>query len=158
MSDAKQIVRAYLDEVWVNNDPEAARRYLHPDFKAHAPGEILGLDAYIKAITRDRLQTDFSLTIHEMIGEGNVVAYRWTEDGRHTAPWRGIAPTGKPTRITGITMNVLQDDLIIAGYFRANLVGLLEQLGELPPKVSKRASGAQNLRSSVAITDFGWGD
>ena len=37
-----------------------------------------------------------------MIGEDNVIAFRFTLRGRHTGPFAGIPPTGRMVALTGI--------------------------------------------------------
>jgi predicted ester cyclase len=45
----------------------------------------------------------------------------------------GIAPTGKSITITGIEINRIAAGKIVEGWSNFDLLGLLQQLGVLPP-------------------------
>jgi predicted ester cyclase len=44
----------------------------------------------------------------------------------------GIAPTGRTSAVTGITIQRLQGDRIVEGWTNWDLMGLLQQLGVAP--------------------------
>jgi len=39
-----------------------------------------------------------------MIAEGDKVVYRWPATGTHQGEFLGVAATGKPIKITGVTI------------------------------------------------------
>jgi len=100
----KALVRAHYDAVTNRHDPEAIRAQLADDFYDHATGRRLSVEDTI-AHSRLLHQTfaEFGCTIEDLVAEGDRVAARVTWHGVHAGEWRGIKPTGKRFRFTGMT-------------------------------------------------------
>ena len=65
--------------------------------------------------------------------EGDMVAARFTARGVHNGAFMGLPPTGKPITMTGIEIFRLENGKIAELWGEANLLGLMQQLGILPP-------------------------
>jgi predicted ester cyclase len=96
-----------------------------------------GLDA-VKGFTagmHDAL-SDFSLTIEDMIAEGDKVAVRATTRGTHTAPLPTpagiIPPTGKQVSMSTISILRIADGKIAEERVQADVLGFMQQLGVIP--------------------------
>jgi predicted ester cyclase len=72
------------------------------------------------------------VTIHDLIGEGNQVAKLWSSEGTHEREFAGIAPTGKRITFRGITIYRASGDKVVGCIWRADALGLLQQLGAIP--------------------------
>jgi steroid delta-isomerase-like uncharacterized protein len=76
--------------------------------EVHAPGAIdhqeppgTNFAAHLKAVIT-MLRTafpDLHFEIHEMLAEGEIVAFRSTMTGTHLGPFQGLPPTGKPISV-----------------------------------------------------------
>src|SRR5438046_6611104 len=55
---------------------------------------------------------DWNITIEDQIAEGDTVASRWAASATHTGPVRGIPPTGKAVRVTGVNVARFAEDKI----------------------------------------------
>jgi predicted ester cyclase len=56
---------------------------------------------------------DAHMEIDEVIQHGNLVAWRWTVRGTHTEKMFGVEPTGRQVTLTGISLDRLEDDVVI---------------------------------------------
>ena len=72
---------------------------------------------------------DLVNTIQAQIGEGDLVATRWSSTGTHRGTSFGIAPTGNRRDVTGIQFNQIRDGLIVEEWHSWDTLGLLRQLG-----------------------------
>ncbi len=72
---------------------------------------------------------DLAVTIEDMVGEGDEVAYRLTFRGTHRGDIMGIGPTGKQVEYTGIGMGKVIDGTIMEMWLNFDALGLLRQVG-----------------------------
>lgn len=75
---------------------------------------------------------DSQATIEEIVAEGELVVTRWTVRGTHAGEWRGIAPTGKPVTITGMTIHRVVGGKITELWAEEDWLGVMQQIGALP--------------------------
>ena len=81
----------------------------------------------------DALDPHFS--IEDMIAEGDRVAVRWTNSGKHVGPFLGAPPTNRPFSIAGIDIYRLEDAKLAEHWHVVDVYGQLIQLGLLPAPV-----------------------
>jgi predicted ester cyclase len=135
MADRKAIARQVLEEPWKGNW-DVLDRHLSPEYIGHDPAQpetIRGIDAF-KANFQQYVDgfEGARISVIEQIGEGDLVASRWTANGRHTGEIAGIAPTGKDTTVTGITFSKFDGDRVIEEWTNWDTFGMLVQLGAIP--------------------------
>jgi predicted ester cyclase len=58
---------------------------------------------------------------------------RWTCHGTHKGELNGIAPTGKPFTISGVTSARLLNGKLAEGYVNWDALGMMQQIGVVPP-------------------------
>lgn len=80
---------------------------------------------------------DARFTIEDMIAEDDKLADRYTISGTHQQPFLGIPATGKRIHLTGITIVRIADGKITERWAVTDQLGLLQQLGALPPEFSR---------------------
>lgn len=71
---------------------------------------------------------DFHVTIENQVAEGDVVVTRVTFTGTHAGEYRGIAPTGRRVRWTGMAMDHVVNGKVVEAWHEADDTGLLDQL------------------------------
>jgi predicted ester cyclase len=113
---------------------DAYETCLAPDFTAEIFGQgVVGRDEYI---ARERAFvaafSDSRITIEEMVGEGDTVMVRMTWEARHTGEVLGIAPTGRPFRISGFAADRHRDGKVVEHVRLFDRPSLLRQLGAAP--------------------------
>jgi steroid delta-isomerase-like uncharacterized protein len=133
--DNKNIARRFFEEGPSKGDLNAANELLAPNFALHtplpsAPG-IQGLDDVITAC-RAAFE-HLNVSIEDMVTEDDKVAARFTARGIHKGAFMGLPPTGKSITMTGIEIFRIENGKIAELWGEANLLGLMQQLGILPP-------------------------
>lgn len=76
-----------------------------------------------------------TLTIHDRIVEDDRAALRYTLRGAHEGAFMGAPPTGREVVIEGQTILHFRDGRCVARWQALDQVGLLIQLGLMPPPV-----------------------
>lgn len=71
--------------------------------------------------------------IHDLIAEGDRVVSRIVMRATSKAEFLGMAPTGKELEVSGITIHRIADGKIVERWGNWNTIGMLQQLGRLPP-------------------------
>lgn len=71
-------------------------------------------------------------TIEEIIGEGDMVAARWSVRGTHSGELMGIPPTGREVVWKGSSIYRLENGKITEEWFHDDTVGLMRQIGAIP--------------------------
>ncbi len=123
----KAFVQRYIEEPWNQGNVDALDELCGADFN----GAYGGVAALRAAITSYRTSfPDLHFTIEEVIAEDDKVAYQWTARGTHQGAYAGIAPTGKPITVTGVTILRFADGRVIQDRAETNISSLQEQLGQ----------------------------
>ena len=135
IEENKSIVRRFFEVGPSKGDLDAANELLALDFFLHVPlpcsPGVRGIDEVVSAC-RAAFQ-DLQVTVEDMVTEGDMVAARFTARGVHNGAFMGLPPTGKPITMTGIEIFRLENGKIAELWGEANLLGLMQQLGILPP-------------------------
>ena len=72
------------------------------------------------------------LTVNAVLGEGDLVAVRWTYTGTHQGEFQGAAPTGRQATWSGISIFRIACGRIAETWSEADHLGRLQQLGLVP--------------------------
>ncbi len=133
----KAIVQRLFEEVFNERRLDRADELVAPDYLDHAavPGQGPGLEGakqqrwamYFAAIP------DLHSTIDDLVAEGDKVVVRYTGEGTQQGELLGIPPTGKRFRFSGICIIRLAEGKIAENWEQDDLLGLMQQLGVLPP-------------------------
>jgi steroid delta-isomerase-like uncharacterized protein len=136
----KALIQRYF-EAW--NDPDiesAAARLddiLHPEVIDHGAyeGQQAGIDGFKAFFTLWRTAfPDFTSRIHDQIAEGDRIATRWSFEGTHLGVYHDLPPTGRYVRFTGISINRIEDGLVVDEWIELDQYSLRRQLaGEAEP-------------------------
>jgi steroid delta-isomerase-like uncharacterized protein len=151
MSDAnKNAVRRLIEEVWNKGNLRVADELFAPNYIHHdasTPDVGLGPDSEKKRATLYRNAfPDFRLTIEDIIAEGETVVARWSCRGTHKGDLSGIAPTGKPFTISGISIARFASGKMVEGFINWDALGMMRQLGVVPELAKAKAMAAVPAR------------
>jgi len=75
---------------------------------------------------------DLRFAIEDLFEEESRVAWRWTMTGTHRGALGPFTASGRSVRLTGISITKVIDGKIIFDRVRADMVGLLAQIGAAP--------------------------
>jgi steroid delta-isomerase-like uncharacterized protein len=136
MEANEQASRKILEEVFGAGKYDLADDVIRADAIGHDPAlpePVKGPDGLKEAARGYRAAfPDLEMTIHETVAEGDLVAIRWVAQGTHKGDLFGIAPTGKQTTVTGITIDRYAGGKIAESWTNWDTLGLLQQLGAVP--------------------------
>ena len=71
-----------------------------------------------------------------MVAEDDRVAVRWRMNVKHTGPFAGVAPTGKPVVFEGMVLYRLENGVIAETWLHIDELSLLGQVGAIPKLVA----------------------
>jgi steroid delta-isomerase-like uncharacterized protein len=138
MSDPKEtVIRRYFLELFNQGRLELVDELLHPEYVNHSPGSPAlprgraGVAIVVEALRR--AMPDLHYEIEDMVVGHDSVAVRATLTGTQHGELFGLPPTGKPIAVTQMTFERFQDGKIVAHYRQTDDLGMLRQLGVLPP-------------------------
>jgi steroid delta-isomerase-like uncharacterized protein len=136
VEENKANYRRITEEIWIQGNLALVDELFAPNYVNHDPTnpevrDLKGFKEYIVA-TRTALQ-EMKVTIDDLIAEGDKVAGRWTARATHKAEWGGIPATGKQVTMTGMTISRFVDGKTVENWWSTDSLGLLQQLGIVPP-------------------------
>lgn len=142
----KALIRVSWEKVMNRGNLKEAEKVFSPDYVYHPPGspDLRGLEEGVRkpvSLMREGFP-DIHFTVLDMIAEGDLVVHRWEATGTHLGEFMGIPPTGKKVVMTGIVLSRIEEGKIIEDWAHSDRLGLLQQLGLIPP---------------MGRTDFSWG-
>jgi steroid delta-isomerase-like uncharacterized protein len=130
------LARRSFDEIWNNGNLGVADELFSPDYVNHDPvsPEVPPGPEGVKQIAKmyRRAFPDLRFTIEEMLATGDKVITRWTGEGTHRAPLRGLPASGRQVRITGISIHRIAGGRIVETWVNWDTLGMMEQLGAAP--------------------------
>jgi len=134
MTDNKQLVTTFIQELFTKGDLGAVDRYLDPQFVNHDPpfpGAPDGPEGMRQAASAFRQALpDWRSDLEQLIAEDDVVVERFTASGTHTGgPLLGVPATGRTISLAGINVFRIEGDRIVERWGRLDDAGLLRQLG-----------------------------
>jgi steroid delta-isomerase-like uncharacterized protein len=131
----KALVRRFFMEGPSRGDLGAADDLLAPNFTLHIPlPSQSGIEGMNDVITACRAAFEhLNVTVENMVADGDMVAARFSARGIHQGTFMGLPATGKSIIMTGIEIFRIEESKIAELCGEANLLGLMSQLGILPP-------------------------
>ncbi len=132
----KALIRRFFEEVWSTGDLSRRDAFLDAGYRGHLAGaaEPIDRDGWTAWFQGFRAAfPDARFTIEDLVAEGDRVAARLTMRGTHLGPLNGVPPTGRPVVVSGMSIERVIDGRIVEGWNENDALGLLQQLGMLPP-------------------------
>jgi len=81
----------------------------------------------------------FKMTLHNMIAEGDKVAFQVNIKMTHAGPFMGVAPTGKKMEITNTYIVSIVDDKVAEWWGTAEFSRVMQELGVAPSGPPKKS-------------------
>lgn len=133
----KEIVEAFIHELFTKGDLDAVDRYVHPDCVVHdppVPDAPSGAEGFRRAAAMFRQALpDWHSDLLQLVAEGDTVVERFRASGTHTGgPLMGVPATGRTLVLDGINIFRIEDGRIVERWGRLDQLGLLRQLGLVP--------------------------
>jgi steroid delta-isomerase-like uncharacterized protein len=136
MSEENKAIARREVEMFSTGDFSIADEIYSKDYVGHDPAKpepIRGIEGAKEEAAGYRAAfPDLTLTIEQQVADGEYVATRWTASGTHEGDLEGIAPTGRSTTTSGISVTRIVDGKIVEDYTEWDALGLMTQLGAVP--------------------------
>ena len=136
-AENKTLVRRWFKDIWSKGNLAVADQIVATNYANHDPAAPMpesGLEGLKKHVTTYRTAfPDLTLTIDDILAEGNKVTVRWTARGTHKGALMGIAPTGKQVTLTGISVIRTTGGKVAEQWVTWDTLGMMQQLGAVPP-------------------------
>jgi steroid delta-isomerase-like uncharacterized protein len=121
---------ALVDELFTS---DYVNHYFPPGLPQGPEGEKIFSSGFFTAFP------DGSMTIENLLAEGDQVAVRWIYSGTHTGPLMtpggALPPTGKKFSAQGVNIFRIAGERIAENWASFDMLGLLQQLGAVPAGV-----------------------
>jgi steroid delta-isomerase-like uncharacterized protein len=125
----KTLIRAHYDAMINWFEPDAIRQQIAHDYFDHQAGRHMTAEDLIAyAQEMHGAFSELSVTLNDVIAEGERVAVRVTWRGTHTGPYRGIAPSGQRFEFTGIVFWRMHEGRIAERWAEVEFSALIAQL------------------------------
>ena len=134
MTTNAEIMRNAMTSVMQEGNVSLLDHAFASDYIGHdTAGNTFSLDDFRGGV-KELLEafSERSLEIADQVAENDKVVTRFIVSGRHTGAFRGIPPTGRSFRMTGISIDRFASGRIIESWEVTDDMGLLRQLGVVP--------------------------
>lgn len=128
----KAIVRKYFDYFEKGKIGKIEKELWADNYKVHFPGKDEPLDKEGHKEIMKIYKTgfpDLKVTIIEQMSEEDMVLSRLLIKGTHKGEFKGIPPTNKVVRVTGITIHKVIANKIVEGWTEFDALGMMAQIG-----------------------------
>jgi steroid delta-isomerase-like uncharacterized protein len=139
----KALLRRAWDEVYGQGRLDSIEEFVLDDVIAHEPdGDVRGVEEFRRYLaTYLAAFPDTSVTVEDVIAEGDKVVSRYTVRGTHKEATEEYGqPTGKQVVIEGITLYHFKDGKLAEMWDRYDNLAVMQQLGLMskaePPSLS----------------------
>jgi steroid delta-isomerase-like uncharacterized protein len=134
LEDNKQVVRRFVEEIFVGGRVGAVDELVADDFVAHtwpSTGDPKGdLKRAMERVAAGLADPAFD--IEDMIAEGDRVAARLTASATQVGPFMGMPPTGRRYTIGEIHIFRVRGGQVVEHWHQFDQMGLMRQLGASP--------------------------
>ena len=160
------------EAVWGNEDDAALEALSQPDITHHVTdtediSNVADLRSRVRAFAA--AFSDHTLTVDEVIADGDYVVVRWTATGTQTGPFFDLEPSGVEATWTGINIFRFECGLVAESWNEFDGIGLRAQLtgaddpivgGPATPTAAATpaADCAPNTEQDVAGVATRWAD
>jgi predicted ester cyclase len=135
VEENKALIRRIVEEALNQGRVAIADEYFDPGYTVHIPSRPdlpRGPDVFKQTIGMWRSAfSDWHMTIEDLVGEGDLVANRFTTTGTHTGPLFGFPPTGRTMVVRGQELHRLANGKVVESWICDDVPSILSQLGLL---------------------------
>ena len=134
VAENKALVLRFYEEVWGRGNVAVAHEvvadeYIRHDLRPTAPPPGPEGQATIAASFRSAFP-DLEWQVDLVLGEGDLVAARWTASGTQSGAWGDTPATGRRIRFSGVNIFRFGDaGKVVEIWNHRDDLGLMEQLG-----------------------------
>jgi predicted ester cyclase len=144
LAAGQTVIQRSLEEAFNQGDLAVIDTLVAPEASSssgwHAPSDRAGLRELVVGLRT--AFPDMRCTVEDEIQVGGKVAARWTMRGTHLGMLLGNRPTGRSVRVEGMIHARLIEDRVSEFQILVDRLGMLQQLGLVPPASTLGPGGA----------------
>jgi predicted SnoaL-like aldol condensation-catalyzing enzyme len=127
----KEMVRAFVTEVFVNHDLSVLDQYIQDDYTQHNPDVPHGKEGFRQFFEQTfKALPDFKYTLKALVADEDRVWIHCTSSGTHTGgEWLGVRPTGNKLNFDVVDMFRIHEGKLAEHWDVADTYTLFNQLG-----------------------------
>lgn len=134
LEDNKTLARAFFEEIWNKGDESAIDRFIAQDAAGNDPKFGVGRESFRIQWRKWRIAfPDINFAIEELVAEGNTVVSRWKLTGTHLGEYLGYPATGKKIDIDGVSIDRIENGIVVSGFDAWDSFVIRQQLGMIAP-------------------------
>ena len=133
--DNKALARRSWEEIVNERNPDAIEEIYPPDLVWHEPDRDIRGYEQAKPFVSTFFEAfpDITISVDDVIGEGEKVVSRYTLRGTHQGETEEFGPpTGRQFELEGITIHRFEEGKIVEEWERYDNLSALQQLGLAP--------------------------
>jgi len=128
----KAVGRAFFEEVLGQGRLEKYSDSHTADFVAHGSERDYTLAEDVAAAREERkAMPDMQFAVNHIVAEGDMVVVHWTAWGTNTQAGMGLPATGKPVKVSGMTLFRFTEGKISEEWGIWSMLSVLKQVGLL---------------------------
>ncbi len=134
MENNKEFIRRMTNDFWNKCDIDAYGDFFSEDLIVHLESGDKSGDEY-KTMCQAFMTgfPDMYVSIDNLVAEANQVTKVWTTNCTHKEEFMGIPPTGKNVSVKGMEVFRIKDGKIVEMWWVMDNLGMMQQLGVIPP-------------------------
>jgi len=126
------LVDRYIEEVWVERNPEAIARFVAPDCQLPIAPRAPALDPESQMERIKGLGAafpDITIVVDDVIVDDHGASFRATMNGTHLGDFAGVPATGRAIEVHLVDFMEIKDGQIVAQWGGPDMRDMLQQLG-----------------------------
>ena len=134
LEEIKTVARRFRADLWQSGNLSLADQIIARGCRVHSRIPVMiDIESGPEAIKQllffyHLVLSDITMTIDDIIAEGDLVAVRWSGKGHHTGELFGLAATGNEIETSGIDMLRIVDGKIVEGWIHWDALSFLESV------------------------------
>jgi steroid delta-isomerase-like uncharacterized protein len=136
----KELIRRAVEQIYNGANYSTLDQFVADDFVVHVSQDekVYGREGVKQFYTELRTAfPDLFFTIQDQIAESDRVVTSWKAEGTHSGAFKGIPATGKRVILTAVDIDRIVDGKVVECWTKMDELGLLNQLGAIPPPVAQ---------------------
>lgn len=134
-NENKALAKKYY-EIWSNGDWDKLDKMIAEDYVTHSrlPGvtpDREGMKQWMMNVKS--AFPDVHFTVEQQVAEGDLVVTRWSATGTHDGAFMGVPPTGKKSKVTGISIVRYENGLSVESWGEWDALGMMTNMGAIKP-------------------------
>lgn len=128
-------VQEWIDRAWNGRELTLVDRYMGSEYQLHQSDgtEVRGPEQF-KGYMLQLLNafSDLHFTVHDVIAQGDRVAWRVIGRGTHDGPLHGVEPTGRTIEVNALILSTIAEGRWVEDFVIIDSLSMLVQLGIIP--------------------------